>query len=52
MSLLPSKPGYGSKIELKSKECIDTILQPLTKIELSFEAKLSQDKAYPSTLKL
>jgi len=30
MSLLSHKPGYGSKIELKSKECIDTVLRPLT----------------------
>ena len=29
MSLLPSKSGYGPKIELKSKECIDAVLQPL-----------------------
>ena len=29
MSLFPSKSGYGSKIELKSKECIDAVLQPL-----------------------
>ena len=29
MSFLPSKSGYGPKIELKSKECIDAVLQPL-----------------------
>jgi len=29
MSLFPSKSGYGSKIELRSKECIDAVLQPL-----------------------
>lgn len=29
MSLFASKSGYGSKIELKSKECIDAVLQPL-----------------------
>lgn len=29
MSLLPSKSGYSPKIELKSKECIDAVLQPL-----------------------
>lgn len=29
MSLYPSKSGYGPKIELKSKECIDAVLQPL-----------------------
>jgi len=29
MSLLPSKPGYGPKIELTSKKCIDAVLQPL-----------------------
>ena len=29
MSLLSSKSGYSPKIELKSKECIDSILQPL-----------------------
>ena len=29
MSLLPSKSGSGPKIELKSKECIDAVLQPL-----------------------
>jgi len=25
----PPKSGYGSKIELRSKECIDAVLQPL-----------------------
>ena len=30
MSFLPSKSGYGPKIELKSKECIDAVLEPLT----------------------
>lgn len=29
MSLLPSKSGHSPKIELKSKECIDAVLQPL-----------------------
>ena len=29
MSFLPSKSGYGPKIELKSKGCIDAVLQPL-----------------------
>lgn len=29
MSFFPSKSGYGPKIELKSKECIDAVLQPL-----------------------
>jgi len=29
MSLFPSKSGCGSKIELRSKECIDAVLQPL-----------------------
>jgi putative transposase len=29
MSLLPSKLKFSSKIELKSKECIDAVLQPL-----------------------
>jgi putative transposase len=30
MSLLPNKSGYNPKIELKSKKCIDTVLQPLS----------------------
>ena len=29
MSLLSSRSGSGPKIELKSKECIDSVLQPL-----------------------
>src|SRR5674536_364370 len=29
MSLLSYKHGYSPKIELKSKECIDLVLQPL-----------------------
>jgi putative transposase len=29
MSLLPSKSGYCPKIGLKSKECVDAVLQPL-----------------------
>ena len=29
MSLLPHKQGYSPKIGLKSKECIDFVLQPL-----------------------
>jgi len=30
MPLLSHKPVYLPKIELKSKECIDAVLQPLT----------------------
>jgi putative transposase len=30
MPLLSYKSGYNSKIELKSKKCIDTVLQPLS----------------------
>jgi putative transposase len=29
MSILPYKHGYRPEIELKSKECIDLVLQPL-----------------------
>ncbi len=29
MSLLSNKPGYKPRIELKSKKCIETVLQPL-----------------------
>ncbi len=29
MSLLSNKPGYDSKIGLKSKKCIDKVLKPL-----------------------
>ena len=29
MSFLSSKGGYSSKIELKSKYCIDSVLEPL-----------------------
>ena len=30
MPLFSYKPIYGPKIELKPKECIDAVLQPLT----------------------
>ena len=30
MSLLSNKLGFNPKIELKSKKCIDTLLQPLS----------------------
>jgi len=30
MSILPYKHGYSPKIELKSKECIGLVLQPLS----------------------
>lgn len=46
MSLFLSKPGYGTKIELKSKECVDAVLQPrkdhvTTQINVSLHLKTS-----------
>jgi len=53
MSLLSYKPVYRPKIELKSKECIDAILQPLKDhVTIKINGSLTSEDVFRNVLSM
>lgn len=53
MSFLQSKPEYNSKIELKSKECIDTVLRPLNDhITIKINGSLTSEDVFHTVVSM
>src|SRR5665647_970348 len=53
MSLLSYKPIYRPNIELKSKECIDAVLQPLTDhVTIKINGSLTSEDVFRTVLSM